>query len=1048
MSIIEILIKTKCIKLICSTCVFAFLSTTSWAQTASIKEEVRALKTYPFSDPNPVPILTSNPKIYPYFRFDGYSHDASDKEWKVVVMENEYIRVFVLPEAGGKVWGAIEKSTGEEFIYRNEVMKFRNISMRGPWTSGGIEFNFGIIGHTPSTATPVDYLTRTNDDGSVTCVVGNMDIPSGTHWRVIINLPNDKAYFETKVVWYNATPTHQSYYNWMTGAAASGDDLEFYIPGNQYITHPGEAKPWPYDGDRKISDYRQNNYGPSKSYHVVGEYNDFFGGYFHDSKFGFGHWSLYDEMPGQKLWLWALSRSGGIWENLLTDADGQYIEFQAGRQFNQYSPADHINPITKVPFAPYLTDTWTELWFPVKEIGGMAEVSPSGVLNVTQEGNKVTIGINALETTKGTLTATIDGKNLLKEEISLKPMEVLIKNVNTNKSGILEVEVNEMDLHYSSDPEKNILKRPFTSVETADNNSAEALYRQGMELYEDRDFKKAKGKFKESLNVDPFHQPTLLAMAELFYISGKNEDALKSINQVLQQDTYHPRANFQAGTVYKALNDDLNAIESLGWSARSIEFRSASYAQMAEILLGQKEYNKASDYAGKALDFNRYNVNAHLVKAITARKTNDTDRQESTISNLLGVDPLNHFARFEQYLNTKDQKTKADFINSIQNELPDQTYLELAIYYVNQKMYAEASELFTMINTNPIANLWLSYLSQTQVDKSSKYLDKAIQLSPAFVFPFRKECIPILEWAVNKNDNWKLKYYLALNYWSKNRFAEATSVMEACQQAPDYFAFYLSRADLLQKISGKDALPDITKSVQLAPDEWRTHDQLIGYYNDNGDYQQALNASSKAFKSFPSSNSIGFKHVNALLQNNKPQEAVNTLSKLKILPFEGASEGRELYENAHLMLAVNFIESKKYDKAVDILEKARLWPETLGAGKPYDPDERAINYLIGYAHLKKGDEPEAEKYFQLVLSKPNSQPNHPSLLAQLLAARALGDQEILEAMLIAAKNFSGDFIEWAISKFNGEEATVKKGKENLKIKIFDILLSDNSTSNR
>ena len=86
-------------------------------------------------------------------------------------LENDYIKVMVLPEIGGKIWGAIEKSTGEEFLYKNEVIKFRNIAMRGPWTSGGIEFNFGIIGHHPSTATAVDYKIQTNKDGSVSCIV-------------------------------------------------------------------------------------------------------------------------------------------------------------------------------------------------------------------------------------------------------------------------------------------------------------------------------------------------------------------------------------------------------------------------------------------------------------------------------------------------------------------------------------------------------------------------------------------------------------------------------------------------------------------------------------------------------------------------------------------------------------------------------------------------------------------------------------------------------------------------------------------------------------
>ena len=67
----------------------------------------------------------------------------------------------------------------------------------------------------------------------------------------------------------------------------------------------------------------------------MGEYEDFYGGYWHNGAFGFGHWARYDDVPGQKLWLWALSRQGGIWEDLLTDRDGQYVEPQAGRYFNQ-----------------------------------------------------------------------------------------------------------------------------------------------------------------------------------------------------------------------------------------------------------------------------------------------------------------------------------------------------------------------------------------------------------------------------------------------------------------------------------------------------------------------------------------------------------------------------------------------------------------------------------------------------------------------------------------------------------------------------------------
>ena len=120
------------------------------AQTASIIEKEVQILTYPYSDPDPVPQFG---KIFPYFRYDGYALNGSMRNWKVVEMENDYIKLWVIPEIGGKIWGAVEKSTGKEFIYYNHAVKFRDVALRGPWTSGGIEINFGIIGHAPTSST-------------------------------------------------------------------------------------------------------------------------------------------------------------------------------------------------------------------------------------------------------------------------------------------------------------------------------------------------------------------------------------------------------------------------------------------------------------------------------------------------------------------------------------------------------------------------------------------------------------------------------------------------------------------------------------------------------------------------------------------------------------------------------------------------------------------------------------------------------------------------------------------------------------------------------
>ena len=418
---------------------------------------MESFPTYSFGDPNPLPAFLFNTKIYPYHIFQGYAFEKTEVPLKKIILENQWIEVQVVPEVGGKVWGATDKSNGNEFIYKNEVAKFRNIAMRGPWTSGGIEFNFGVIGHHPGTGTPTDYKTKELPNGDLLCTVGGIDLPSRTQWRVKIILPKDQSAFTTQALWYNPTDIEQAYYNWMTAAAAAREDLVFYTPGDRYLTHGGEAKAWPVDPlNRDLSQYKQNNFGPSKSYHVVGEYNDFFGGYYEQNNTGFGHWARYDEIPGQKLWLWNLSRAGGIWEDLLTDTDGQYIEYQAGRLYVQYFPGEE-NPISQAAFDPHLTDQWTEVWFPVKEIGGIKEASQWGAMNVVETATTLEIKINAFKASTSSVVLQSGGK-MEQKPIKTEPNGVYNLSF-TKPSNEYKIEVAGLKLQYNSNPK--IIKRSF-----------------------------------------------------------------------------------------------------------------------------------------------------------------------------------------------------------------------------------------------------------------------------------------------------------------------------------------------------------------------------------------------------------------------------------------------------------------------------------------------------------------------------------------------------------------------------------------------------------
>ena len=874
------------------------------AQEVTIKEEIMSLPTYDYRDPDPVPILADNPKLVPYHKFYGYDQVSKKKPWKVIIMENDYIKVFILPQIGGKIWGAIEKSTGEEFLYKNEVIKFRNIALRGPWVSGGLEFNFGIIGHSPDTAAPIDYLTRENEDGSVSCVVGSLDLHSRTNWSVEIRLEPDKAFVETKTFWYNGTPLNQSYYNWMTAAAATADDLEFIYPGDQYLKHSGEVYPWPVDSlGRNTAFYKNNNFGPAKSKHVVGEYQDFFGGYYHDRQFGFGHWAPYEEMPGQKLWLWSLSRFGGIWEDLLTDTDGQYMEYQAGRLFNQYFPGA-TNPLSQANFDPYVMDRWREIWFPFKEIGGMVDASEHGVLNVADENRSVRVALNPLQKLDHEIEITIAGKKVFTEKLNLAPMEIFSKTF-PGKASDTEVLIKNTELHYVGNTDKYRIKRPFEHYPEIELSEVEQLYTNGWEAMKYRDYRNAREKLAELLEIDPYHQDALIKLAELEFRRTQYEKALKHANTVLKIDTYNPGGNYFAGIAYRGLGDEVNALESLGWAARDIKYRTVAFGQMAEIYLRLKNHDRAKMYATKALDFNRYNLNAKYVLALSAKALNDQKTYDNQIEEILNVDPLNHFANVEKaYADSPDalREKTAD----IENEFPEETVLELALLYHGLGLTDTALQLLSHRSQNVKNQLWMAYLMRNNNESQSKsILNKVENSSINFVFPYRRETVPILAWAVKNSDSWKLSYYLAQNYLAVGMESEGKNLLKSIGQAPDSDVFYRFRAEILVENTYAQKLQDYEKALKLNSKDWRVWEENIQFYLRHQKYHEAHTLSKKAYRIFPDNYTIGLSHAKALVNTGHYTETTDVLRKVQILPYEHAKESREVYERAYMALALN-----------------------------------------------------------------------------------------------------------------------------------------------
>lgn len=997
-----------------------------FAQQATVTETVETVKTYPFSDPDPV--ADPSDLFYPYFRFDGFSAKGTDRQWKVVSLENDYIKLTLFPEIGGKIWGAVDKTTGKEFIYNNHVVKFRDIAMRGPWTSGGIEFNFGIIGHAPTSSTPVDYVTRQKPDGSVSCYVSSYELVTRTLWTVEVNLPKDKAYFTTTTTWHNSSSIDQPYYQWMNAGYPAAGNAEFCYPGTNYIGHGGELHSFPLDEQgRDISWYEKNDFGNSKSYHIVGKYNDFYGAYWHDNDFGSIHHADYDEKLGMKIFLWGLSREGGIWEDLLTDTNGQYIELQSGRMYNQPASNSSLTPYKHTAFGPQATDRWTEYWFPVKGIKGVSKASRIGALNVLREDGFLKLYFSPLQKLSTTIKLYEGEKEMNSIPLNCGVLETWKDSIPLNKAvaaGRLKVVVGEDLLVYSEVPSDNITSRPKQLPADFDWSSAYGLYTQGEQWMNQKVLDKAEKFLLASLEKDPYFVPALTDLASLYYRQGRYDEALARCETALSINTYDGDVNYLYGLCNMALGNHTDAKDGFSVASYSPGVRSAAYEKLAEMYLMDRNWTKAEHYALRSKEFNQMNLSADHVLMVVYRKTNQPEKAKALIDPLLEDLPLYHAARFEQLYQGEGSGHPIDDLQSlIRNELPFETYMELAEWYESVGCTEEALSLLSCAGNYPIALYKQAYLLHQagNDDESRGMLQRAGALSPAMVFPFRPSSLKALEWAKTVQPDWKIDYYEALIRWANQDKAKALELLENCGEA-DYAPFYLSRASLKE---GESRLADLLKAEQIEM-SWRTGFALINHYVANNQWQKAVETGKKYTKKYPSNYYIGLKYAKALCETGQYQPCISLLSRMQVLPNEGSYAGRAVYREANLYRAMEQLSHKNYKQVVKSVETSKEWPENLGVGKPYDNmiDNRLEDYLEAKAAAGQGDSRKTSALLAAVADYTISRSHFESgNLLSALALRESGKVQEADHMVAA---WSTDFpenrvVQWCTAIYRGEK---------------------------
>ena len=589
--------------------------------------------------------------------------------------------------------------------------------------------------------------------------------------------------------------------------------------------------------------------------------------------------------------------------------------------------------------------------------------------------------------------------------------------------GHLKVVIGDNLLIYSDNPENFDLKRPMTLPEDFNWNSAFGLYTQGEQWLNQKVWDKAESYLKKSLEQDANFSPALVRLSSLYYREGRYQEMIPLLERALGLNTYDGESNYLYGLANRMLGNATEAKAAFAIATFSASVRTAAYEQLGEMYACDRNWTKAEQYAKKSLTYNAMNLHARQLLTMIYRKTGRTELAKEQISQLLDQLPLYHGLRFEEAWLSGNHTPEqlASFASQIRNELPAETYLELAEWYERTGCEEEAIALLTCAGNHPIVLYQKAWLQSRQgaAQEARETLELANAQSPDYIFPFRPETLKYLDWAESQSANWKINYYQGLIYWTNQQKDKALQEMNQCDNA-GYAPLYLSRAQLKE---GEARLADLMKAEQTDP-SWRAGMALLNYYTAESNWDKVVETGKKYIRKYPDNYYIGLKYANGLCETRQYGSCISLLSKMQVLPNEGSYAGRAVYRAANLYQAMDQFSKHRYDAALKSIKASEEWPENLGVGKPYDDqiDKRLEDYLEAKVYEKKGETAKAQTLLDKVSSHPISTRNFES--AHLLTALALRDTgKQAEADKLVA-SWKKDFLEskpaqWCTAVYHG-----------------------------
>ena len=351
---------------------------------------------------------------WPYLRFDRDRFRAEApateiRNYELLVLENEYLLVSILPELGGRIWQIVHRPTGDTMFYQNSVVKpspWGPASQLGWLALGGLEWALPVNEHGYDWGTAWQ-VTTFEQDGSVGVRLATPEDGRLLSAEIVVTLLPDRAALTIAPTIRNVADHTLQFHFWQTAMLAPGpdnllsEDLRFVVPSSLMSIHstgdtmlPGASLlvTWPRYFGRDLS--RLGNWDRYVGFFEYPHAHGPFVGVY-DPTLDAGAVRVFPAQIAQGSKVFGLGWRNRIGSEDFTDDGSSYVELHGG-----------LSPTFDEPYtlAGGASVQWEESWYPVEGIGNLSYANQSAALNMARTATGLRVALYAPTALQGTVT--------------------------------------------------------------------------------------------------------------------------------------------------------------------------------------------------------------------------------------------------------------------------------------------------------------------------------------------------------------------------------------------------------------------------------------------------------------------------------------------------------------------------------------------------------------------------------------------------------------------------------------------------------------------